>query len=114
MKKDINTEPVQDSRLINEIIEIEWTMFDKVNNQGGRAACQDDKRTFYVMRFSQFSAFGDDMLRSYRRDLEEALDEGRNLIMEKYAYMMEFTDPAYFDRMLKKAFRQFHLQRMIL
>ena len=38
--------------LINRIIELEWDMFDKVTNTGGRAACQDDEWTFYVMRFS--------------------------------------------------------------
>ena len=29
--------------LINRIIELEWDMFDKVTNTGGRAACQDDE-----------------------------------------------------------------------
>ena len=45
--------------LINRIIELEWDMFDKVTNTGGRAACQDDEWTFYVMRFSQFSALSE-------------------------------------------------------
>ena len=53
------------------------------------------------MRYSQFSAFTAEMLTSYRKDLRLAGEEGRNLLMEKYAYMMEFTDPAYFDAALR-------------
>ena len=30
-------------------------MFDKVQNEGGRAACQNDARTFAIMRYSQFA-----------------------------------------------------------
>lgn len=76
-------------------------MFDKVVNEGGRAGCQDDEWTFYTMRYSQFAAFNTDVLNSYRQDIYVAMQEGRNLLTEKYAYMMEFTDPAYFDRNLK-------------
>ena len=35
--------------LINRIIDAEWAMFDEVDNIGGRAGCQDDGRTFYIM-----------------------------------------------------------------
>ncbi len=38
--------------LINRIIDMEWSMFDQVVNMGGRAPCQDDEWTFYVMRAS--------------------------------------------------------------
>ena len=54
---------------INRIIELEWNMFDQVTNTGGRAACQDDEWTFYVMRFSQFASFSEEMLESYEQDL---------------------------------------------
>lgn len=91
-----------EDHLINEIIDMEWEMFDKVSNQGGRAACQDDAWTFYAMRYSQFSFFNMDMLKSYIQDLYRGIEERRNLVMEKYAYMMEFTDGAYFDKYLKK------------
>ena len=92
--------------LINRIIELEWDMFDKVTNTGGRAACQDDEWTFYVMRFSQFSALSEAMLQSYEQDLLQAQREGRNMVTEKYGYMMEYTDPAYFDKQLKPALPQ--------
>lgn len=87
--------------LIAAIIEAEWQMFDKVQNEGGRAACQNDARTFAIMRYSQFAPLPQDVLESYRDDLAAAAREGRNLLAEKYAYMMEYTDPATFDRTLR-------------
>lgn len=87
--------------LIAAIIEAEWQMFDKVQNEGGRAACQNDARTFAIMRYSQFAPLPQDVLKSYRDDLAVAAREGRNLLAEKYAYMMEYTDPATFDRTLR-------------
>lgn len=87
--------------LIAAIIEAEWQMFDKVQNEGGRAACQNDARTFAIMRYSQFAPLPQAVLESYRDDLEQAAQVGRNLLAEKYAYMMEYTDPATFDRTLR-------------
>lgn len=84
-----------------DIIGLEWTMFQKVNNIGGRAGCQDDWETFHIMRESQFSAWNDFMLKSYHKDLKDAEQSGRNLIMEKYAYMMESTDPVYYRNELE-------------
>lgn len=79
--------------IIREIIETEWTQFDKVQNRGGRAACQDDWKTFAVMRSSQFQVWTQALLESYRKDLRSAQKEGRNLFWEKYARMMERTAP---------------------
>lgn len=98
------TEPLTGTEkdpLIAAIIEAEWQMFDKVQNEGGRAACQNDARTFAIMRYSQFAPLPQDVLKSYRDDLAVAAREGRNLLAEKYAYMMEYTDPATFDRTLR-------------
>ncbi len=82
---------MQKEELIEEIVGIEWNMFDKVNNLGGRASCQDDYTTFHIMRKSQFQAWNILMLESYKNDLMTAREEGRNLLTEKYAYMMEYT-----------------------
>ena len=101
MRDDIRRTATPKDNLINEIIDIEWNMFDKVNNIGGRAGCQDDGWTFYVNRFSQFAIYNVDVLTMYRADLAEAQRQGRNLITEKYAYMMEFTDKANYDANLK-------------
>lgn len=80
-------------RIIGEIIALEWELFDKVQNCGGRAACQDDRKTFDIMRSSQFQAWSGELLASYRGDLLSARAEGRNPLCEKYAYMMEHTAP---------------------
>ncbi|MCQ4635149.1 DUF4125 family protein [Anaerovorax odorimutans] len=107
MREEIKRKFSQKDDLINRIIETEWMMFDQVNNAGGRAGCQDDEWTFYAMRYSLHNAFSMDTLSSYMQDLNEAAEEGRNLLTEKYAYMMEFTDPDYFDRHLRE-----HLPRI--
>jgi hypothetical protein len=83
--------------LIDKIVEIEWNLFDKVENVTGRADCQDDRETFDIMRKSQFEAWNEDLLLSYLADLDEALERGRNPVAEKYAYMMEYTAPLEFQ-----------------
>lgn len=102
MREEIKRKNNPKDELINRIIEAEWSMFDEVNNEGGRAACQDDEWTFYSMRYSQHNAFSVEMLESYEQDIMDAVQEGRNLLTEKYAYMMEYTDPAYFEKNLRK------------
>ncbi len=79
--------------LIQDIVAREWAMFDRVSNAGGRAGCQDDWETFDIMRRSQFSIWDRASLESYREDLEQAQMEGRNLLTEKYGYMMRDTCP---------------------
>lgn len=79
--------------LINELISLEWEAFDKVENEGGRADCQDDWNTFSIMRKSQYYTWTEEMLKSYIGDFHRANDRGWNLITEKYGRMMESTAP---------------------
>nr|WP_325301508.1 DUF4125 family protein [uncultured Oscillibacter sp.] len=79
--------------MIKSVVAIEWALFDKVQNCGGRAACQDDAKTFSIMRASQFRAWSLELLESYKEDLLYAQAQGRNPLCEKYAYMMERTSP---------------------
>lgn len=83
--------------IISKILDLEWEMFQKTRNIGGRASCQDDKRTFYLMRESQWSIFSKRALEQYYRDLCEAESQGRNMVSEKYGYMMESYDPEGFE-----------------
>lgn len=80
--------------IVESIIEIEWNMFQNVQNVGGRAACQDELHTFRIMRASQAESWSEAVLESYQSDLAEALKEGRNLMTEKYARMMKSTSPS--------------------
>ena len=79
--------------IIDAIVQLEWKFFDKVQNEGGRADCQDDWQTFSVMRRSQYQAWTGPMLESWLSDLLRAYDEGRNPLTEKYGYMMFISDP---------------------
>lgn len=83
---------------IREIIDREWAMFQQVHNAGGRASCQDDHRTFTIMRESQFVIWSGEALASYLEDLQQAELAGRNLLTEKYGYMMEDTVPEEYEK----------------
>ena len=83
---------------VTKILEIEWEMFDATQNEGGRASCQENKGQFLIMRRSQFSGWDAATLESYLRDLETAKSQGRNLMVEKYGYMMERTAPLQFSQ----------------
>ena len=78
---------------IDQIIKIEWEMFQRTQNIGGRASCQEDYKTFQGMRSSQFAAWSEVVRLYYLGDLQEAEGKGRNLVAEKYLRMMEFTFP---------------------
>ncbi|MBQ6622283.1 MAG: DUF4125 family protein [Mogibacterium sp.] len=85
--------------LVRKIVEAEWEMFDQVNGGSGqRASCQEDSKTFYIMRSSQALAWTEELQESYWQDLLNAKAAGRNLLTEKYARMMESTDPIAFER----------------
>ena len=75
------------------IARMEFEAFDKVQNEGGRASCQDNWPTFKVMRMSQYLTWNKDMLLQYIYDFKIALSKGRNMIEEKYARMMQSTAP---------------------
>jgi len=79
-------------RLIKE----EWANFTAVHNEGGRASCQDDPETFFIMRRSQFVCWSEELVDSWHNDLLAAKSAGRNLLSEKYAWMMRSTAPYEF------------------
>jgi len=89
--------------LVEAIVKLEWEAFDKVENLGGRAGCQDDWNTFSVMRKSQYLAWPEDLLASFFIDFTEANAKGWNLITEKYGRMMESTAPEEYEA-LKEQF----------
>lgn len=83
---------------IEKIIDIEWQMFQKTVNIGGRASCQDDYETFYIMRRSQYENWSDAMVSCYFDYLRSCEAEGRNLVTEKYGRMMQYTDLHYYNK----------------
>lgn len=87
-------------KLAEEIVEREWAQFQQVQNEGGRASCQDDRDTFNEMRLAQFLTWPRELAASYCEDLEAAERLGRNLLTEKYARMMASTEPERYRREL--------------
>lgn len=88
--------------LVEEIVKMEWEAFDKVENEGGRASCQNNFPTFSIMRKSQYLAWKEDMLIQYLMDFKEADLRGWNMITEKYARMMESTAPEKYNALKEK------------
>ncbi len=84
--------------LVDQIVQLEWAAFDKVQNQGERASCQDDWTTFSIMRQSQFLAWTEEMIQSYISDFQAANARGWNLVTEKYGRMMESTAPEEYEK----------------
>ena len=66
----------KDMGMIDKVIAEEWSQFDKVQNIGGRADCQDDYETFRIMRRSQYMIWSQEMLESFYNDLVSAKDSG--------------------------------------
>ena len=85
--------------MMEQLVMLEWEMFQNVNHAGGPASCQSDFSTFEVMRRSQFLAWPQHLQESYCHDLNQAKAQSRNLVMEKYAYMMESTHPEEFKQL---------------
>lgn len=81
---------------IERLVSLEWADFQGVNNEGGRASCQDDPETFAIMRKSYFEPLSEEVIDRIISDFEVAHDQGRNLLSEKYAWMMKSTSPNQF------------------
>ena len=84
---------LSDEELILKIVKLEFEAFDKVQNEGGRASCQNNWPTFSVMRRSQYMTWNRTMLIQYIYDFTREYELGHNLITEKYGRMMESTAP---------------------
>lgn len=91
-----------DTDCIEKIVAEEWAFFDKVENEGGRASCQNNYGEFEIMRKSQYMTWPKPLLKSYLDDVEMAKSVGENLITYKYGYMMESTAPEKFAELKDK------------
>lgn len=88
--------------LVHQIARVEFTAFDEVRNEGGRASCQDDWITFRIMRESQYMTWDRTMLLQYIYDFNREYRLGHNLITEKYGRMMESTAPDKYAKIADK------------
>lgn len=83
--------------LVDKVVKLEWEAFDKVDNLGGRAGCQNDFHTFSIMRKSQYLTWTEELLESYYADFIHANENNWNLITEKYGRMMAHTAPEEYE-----------------
>lgn len=88
--------------LVDDIVNLEWSEFQKVQNKGGRASCQDNEKAFRIARKSQYLLWNQDLLYSYYEDLTNSIEQNRNLFTEKYARMMESTVPLEYEEFKDK------------
>lgn len=84
--------------LIDQIVTREWDQFTNTVNLGKRAYCQDNKNIFFRSRRAYLDIYPEEILESYLSDLEVGQAKGVSLVTQKYGYMMEYTDPDYFDQ----------------
>ncbi len=84
------------------IARAEFEAFDKVQNEGGRASCQNDWSTFRIMRMSQYMTWNEDMLLQYLYEFRDNMAKGRNMVEEKYARMMKSTAPESYAQFADK------------
>ena len=92
----------QKEALVEKIVRLEFSEFDKVKNEGVRAGCQDDWETFSIMRKSQYLTWELPMLEQYWAELQNASQRGWNLLTEKYARMMASTAPEAYAALKKE------------
>ena len=85
---------MEKEKLIEEILEKEWAYFSKLNNIGGRAACQDNREDFIIMRKSQWETFNEETLLSYLEDLNSK----NNPLFQKYVQMMKYNSPQEYEK----------------
>ena len=78
--------------LLDEIIEIELDMFQRVRT-AQPSLCKERPETFKAMRGMTCSVLSTETLESYLEDLQKAKAEGGNLLTEKYARMDNLIPP---------------------
>ncbi len=84
------------------ILNFEWSQFDAVEGMHGRAFCQDNAKEFLLMRLAQYLAYTTEIIRLIYQDYEAMATEKINPIFDKYARMMEYTDPDDFMNIKNK------------
>lgn len=82
---------------IRKLIALAYDDFSHATNYGGKADCQDDKETFFVMRMGEYLPWDMGLIESLTADYENAHARGWNLAAERYARMMESTYPEEYE-----------------
>ena len=79
-------------QLLNDIVSLELRMFMAIE-PSTPSVCQEQPEAFKLMRRASYQVLSGETLESYLNDLQEAMDEGRNLIELKYARIDKLITP---------------------
>ena len=82
----------QKEETIRQIVAIEWEMFHSVK-ASEPTVCQQSPGAFRLMRWMSHSVLPEPVLESYLRDLNQAVEQKRNPMTEKYARMQGIIPP---------------------
>ncbi|WP_298703227.1 DUF4125 family protein [uncultured Veillonella sp.] len=85
-------------QVIDKIANYEWDMLLATRSDQKHLECKNNKYMFLLMRRSQWNVYPLHIQASYLRDIHKAIAERRNLMIEKYGYMMEDTDSLVYER----------------
>ena len=98
---------------VQELLDLEWRLFDAAPQAGQRSAQFEDREPFIITRSAQLAAWSPELLESWWQDLRSAQAEGRNPINEKYIYMLEQVDPERYS-MLKPGVPEASMEKLWL
>ena len=87
------------SDLIGNIAGMEWKMFGLMECKNDQVESPEDYITFMIMRTAQFMAWNSETLESYFDDLNVAYDSGKNLMADKYGYLLQWTRPEAYEKL---------------
>lgn len=88
-------------RLIDNIINLEWKMFQSVKASEPNS-CQENEKTFRVMRWMSYSVLPENVLTEILANVNQATLDDRNFMTEKYARMAEQIPPLNEDPMIEE------------
>ena len=74
------------------LIELEWSEYQQI------AENSEDKENFFRLRRSQFALWSEEMIESRFWDLENAEQDGHNLLVDKYSWILKYTDPEGYEK----------------
>ena len=79
-------------QLLHEIVSLELRMFMAIE-PSTPSFCQEQPEAFKLMRRASYQVLSNETLEAYLDDLQEAIDEGRNIIELKYARIDNLITP---------------------
>ena len=91
-------ERVEITAIVKGIVETEWKMLQQSESIDNTHVPMDAE-TFFILRSSQIMAWSTEMQESYYFDVVQAHRDGRNPLKQKYAYLLEQTEPAQFEEL---------------